>query len=174
MISWWLGFVKINDTIILNDRNHRNIIVILNRDTKYIELLSQVKTLVDPKADDIANMANITQLLAKNLNHHWTGFYRVVGKELLLGPFSGPIACTRIASGNGVCGKAWESKHTQIVADVNQFEGHIACSPYSQSEIVVPCIRNGKVFAVLDIDSDALDTFDDLDARYLEDIVALL
>jgi len=146
----------------------------LNRDKIYLDLFAQVKELIDPKADDIANMANITQLLSKTLDHHWTGFYRVVNKELVLGPFAGPIACTRIAYGKGVCGAAWESKKTQVVADVHKFDGHISCSPFSKSEIVVPCSRNGKVFAVLDIDSDAYDTFDDLDARYLEDIVALL
>lgn len=139
-----------------------------------MDLHTQVKALIDPKADDIANMANVAQLLANSLGHHWTGFYRVVNKELILGPFSGPVACTRIAFGKGVCGKAWDTKHTQIVANVNKFEGHIACSAASKSEIVVPCIRKGKVFAVLDIDSDAFDTFDDLDARYLEDIVGLL
>lgn len=146
----------------------------MNRDTKYLELYAQIKALIDPKADDVANMANVAQLLSQILDHHWTGFYRVVKKELVLGPFVGPVACTRIAFGQGVCGAAWETKHTQIVANVHKFDGHIACSPHSQSEIVVPCIRYGKVFAVLDIDSDALDTFDDLDARYLEDIVALL
>lgn len=139
-----------------------------------MDLHTQIKALIDPKADDIANMANVAQLLANSLGHHWTGFYRVVNKELILGPFSGPVACTRIAFGKGVCGKAWDTKQTQVVADVHKFDGHIACSAASKSEIVVPCIRNGKVFAVLDIDSDAFDTFDDLDARYLEDIVGLL
>ncbi|MDB4162023.1 GAF domain-containing protein [Bacteroidia bacterium] len=146
----------------------------MNRDKIYLDLYTQIGALIDPKTDDIANMANVAQLLADTLGHHWTGFYRVVKKELHLGPFAGPLACTRIAYGKGVCGKAWDTKYTQVVANVNKFEGHIACSASTQSEIVVPCIRNGKVFAVLDIDSDALDTFDDLDARYLEDIVSLL
>lgn len=146
----------------------------MNRDKKYLDLYTQIDALIDPKADDVANMANVAQLLADTLGHHWIGFYRVVRNELVLGPFSGPLACTRIAFGKGVCGTAWETKQTQIVADVHAFPGHIACSAASKSEIVVPCVRKGKVFAVLDIDSDAFDTFDDLDARYLEDIVGLL
>ena len=146
----------------------------MNKEAQYKSLLAQAKALVDPMVDDVANMATLSQLLAQTFGHHWTGFYRVVNDQLLLGPFVGPIACTAIGLGKGVCGTAWQTKATQIVADVHQFEGHIACSPFSNSEIVVPCIRNNEVFAVLDIDSSAFNTFDDVDKDFLEQIVSYL
>lgn len=146
----------------------------MKKDELYRNLLIQVEAIVDPKADDIANMANVAQLLTQTLGHHWSGFYRVIGSELVLGPYAGPLACTRIAYGKGVCGKAWETQETQVVADVHLFDGHIACSASSNSEIVVPCIRDDKVFAVLDIDSVDFNTFDGKDALYLKKLVELL
>ncbi|MBT8327776.1 MAG: GAF domain-containing protein [Bacteroidia bacterium] len=119
-------------------------------------------------------MANVTRLIYNHFPHHWIGFYRVVESELVLGPFNGPIACTRIAYGKGVCGTAWKENKTIIVDDVHQFPGHIACSALSNSEIVVPCSRNNVVFAVLDIDSDQFSAFDNIDKNYLEQLVQLL
>ncbi|MFY0643599.1 MAG: GAF domain-containing protein [Bacteroidia bacterium] len=129
---------------------------------------------MDPSVDALANMSNLVALIQQKLKLHWVGFYRVVRNELLLGPFNGPIACTRIEFGKGVCGTAWELGKTQIVADVDQFPGHIACSPHSKSEIVVPCVNNKGVWAVLDLDSDTYNCFDHVDQDYLEQIVALL
>ena len=137
-------------------------------------MLSQAKALIDPKVDDIANMANVSRLILEHFPNHWIGFYRVVGDNLVLGPFNGPLACTVINYGKGVCGTAWEQGKTQIVDDVHSFPGHIACSAASNSEIVVPCIRNGEVYAVLDIDSDQFNSFDDIDARNLEELVSYL
>ena len=134
----------------------------------------QAKALIDPEADDIANMANLSRLLFDHFEHHWIGFYRVVGQQLVLGPFHGPVACTRIDYGKGVCGTAWKEAKTQVVEDVHSFPGHIACSALSNSEIVVPCIRNGKVYAVLDIDSTAFGEFTSEDQDYLEKMVSYL
>jgi GAF domain-containing protein len=119
-------------------------------------------------------MANFSRLIMEHFPNHWIGFYRVVGQDLLLGPFNGPIACTRISFGKGVCGKAWATRQTQIVDDVHQFPGHIACSALSNSEIVIPCIREGEVFAVLDIDSTEYAAFTALDKKYLEELVSYL
>jgi len=146
----------------------------LKRELKYTELLSQAKALIDPRVDDVANMANVSRLILEHFPNHWIGFYRVVGENLILGPFNGPLACTTIPFGKGVCGTAWKEQKTQIVADVHAFPGHIACSAASNSEIVVPCLRDGKVFAVLDIDSDLFDSFDEVDAKYLEELVSYL
>ena len=146
----------------------------MKRELKYKDLLSQAKALIDPKVDDIANMANVSRLILEHFPNHWIGFYRVVGDNLVLGPFNGPLACTVINYGKGVCGTAWEQGKTQIVDDVHSFPGHIACSAASNSEIVVPCIRNGEVYAVLDIDSDQFNSFDDIDARNLEELVSYL
>ena len=146
----------------------------MNRKDLYEQVLKEGEALVDPNVDTIANMSNLAVLLKEKLQMHWVGFYRVVGDELLLGPFSGPIACTRIGFGKGVCGTAWQHKTTVIVPSVDEFPGHIACSPLSKSEIVVPCIKNEQVFAVLDIDSTKNDDFDEYDRLYLEKIVALL
>ena len=129
---------------------------------------------MDKKADVIANMANMAAMLHETFGFWWTGFYRVIGDELVLGPFQGPLACTRIAYGRGVCGTAWKERRTIVVPDVEQFPGHIACSAASRSEIVVPVFRDGEVVAVLDIDSAHLATFDQTDAAYLKKMVELL
>ena len=119
-------------------------------------------------------MANVAAMLHETFCFWWTGFYRVVGDELVLGPFQGPMACTRIKKGRGVCGTAWAKEATQVVPDVDLFPGHIACSSASRSEIVVPVFREGEVIAVLDIDSDRLSTFDETDRLYLEQIAQIL
>ncbi len=144
------------------------------KEQRYERLLPQVAALCDGEHDLIAKMANVSALLHHEFNFWWTGFYRVVGGELLLGPFQGPLACVHIAYGRGVCGTAWKERRTVVVPDVEQFPGHIACSSESRSEIVVPLFRGDEVVAVLDIDSRDLDTFDAVDARWLERIVALL
>ena len=146
----------------------------MKNESQYKDLLTQAKTLVSHDVDDVANMANISRLIMEHFPNHWIGFYRVVGQYLLLGPFNGPVACTRISFGKGVCGKAWETRQTQIVDDVHQFPGHIACSALSNSEIVIPCIREGEVFAVLDIDSTEQAAFTALDKKYLEELVSYL
>lgn len=129
---------------------------------------------MDENADVIANMANMAAMLHETFGFWWTGFYRVIGNELVLGPFQGPLACTRIAYGRGVCGTAWKERRTVVVPDVEQFPGHIACSAASRSEIVVPVVRNGEITAVLDIDSVRLDTFDQTDAEFLNRMVEML
>ena len=141
---------------------------------KYALLYKQVAALVDGEKDEIANMANIAAMIHTTFGFWWTGFYRVMGNELVLGPFQGPLACSRIAYGRGVCGTAWREQATQVVPDVELFPGHIACSSLSRSEIVVPVWRNGTVVAVLDIDSEHLATFDNEDKEWLEKIVELL
>lgn len=141
---------------------------------RYEALLPQIKAVVEEEPDFIANMANVAAMLHETFGFWWTGFYRVVGETLVLGPFQGPMACTRIRKGRGVCGTAWAEETTQVVPDVEQFPGHIACSSASRSEIVVPVWKAGTVIAVLDIDSAQLATFDDTDRRYLEQIVQLL
>lgn len=142
---------------------------------KYAALLPQIQSVIEDEPDQIARMANIAAMLHETFHFWWTGFYRVFDKELVLGPFQGPLACTRIRRGRGVCGTAWQENQTQIVPDVEQFPGHIACSSASRSEIVVP-VHNGKgdVVAVLDIDSAELGTFDETDKLWLERIVAIL
>lgn len=141
---------------------------------RYKALLPQIAAVVQDEPDLIANMANVASMLHETFHFWWTGFYRVVGKDLVLGPFQGPMACTRIQKGRGVCGTAWAKEQTQIVPDVEKFPGHIACSSASRSEIVVPVWHNRKVIGVLDIDSTRLSTFDETDRRYLEQIVLLL
>lgn len=141
-----------------------------DKEEKYRELLPQLFALVNTETDYIANLANISAALKQTFNFFWVGFYIVKGNELVLGPFQGPIACTRIRFGKGVCGTAWKESRTLIVPDVEQFPGHIACSSASKSEIVVPITQQGKVVGVLDIDSDVPNDFDDIDARYLEEI----
>ena len=118
-------------------------------------------------------MANVSACLKDTFNFWWVGFYRVIDNELVLGPFQGPLACTRIRKGKGVCGTAWQEAKTQIVPDVDAFPGHIACSSLTRSEIVVPIIKNGEVVAVLDIDSEKLANFDEVDKENLEKLVAL-
>ena len=141
-----------------------------SKEEKYRELLPQLHALVSTETDFIANLANVAAALKQTFGFFWVGYYIVKGDELVLGPFQGPIACTRIRIGRGVCGTAWKEVRTLIVPDVEQFPGHIACSSDSKSEIVVPMIRQGEVVGVLDIDSDTLDSFDTVDARYLEEI----
>ena len=141
-----------------------------NKEEKYRELLPQLHALVSTETDLIANLANVAAALKQTFGFFWVGFYLVKEDELVLGPFQGPIACTRIRLGRGVCGTAWKEARTLIVPDVEQFPGHIACNSDSKSEIVVPIIQQGEVIGVLDIDSDELDSFDTIDARYLEEI----
>lgn len=141
---------------------------------KYEVLYKQIKELVGYETDEIANMANISSMIHETFGFLWTGFYRVVGEELVLGPFQGPLACSRIKFGKGVCGTAWKEECSLVVPDVEQFPGHIACSSLSRSEIVVPVLSDGVIVAVLDIDSRELSTFDDEDCFWLEKIVALL
>lgn len=138
---------------------------------KYALLLRQIDALFQDEPDMIARMANVSAMLHETFHFWWTGFYRVQGDELVLGPFQGPLACTRIKYGRGVCGTAWKEGVTQVVPDVELFPGHIACSSASRSEIVVPLYKDGRVIAVLDIDSEHLATFDTTDQRYLEQLV---
>jgi len=145
-----------------------------SKEERYKSLLPQMEALVAGETDLIANMANIAAALKEVFGFWWVGFYIVKGEELVLGPFQGPVACTRIAHGRGVCGTAWATGEAQIVPDVDLFPGHIACSALSKSEIVLPIERNRAVVAVLDIDSEHLNTFDETDRRYLEEILALL
>ncbi len=140
----------------------------------YQALLPQVDALISGEKDLVANLANIAAALREAFGFFWVGFYVVQGQELVLGPFQGPIACTRIAYGRGVCGTAWKEQKTQLVPDVEAFPGHIACSSASKSEIVVPAFQDGEVFLVLDVDSDQLDDFDAVDQRYLEELMQLL
>lgn len=145
-----------------------------DKEEKYKELIPQLRALVETEKDEVANMANLAAALRQTFGFFWVGFYRVVEEELILGPFQGPVACTRIRQGKGVCGTAWAEGRTLVVTDVEQFPGHIACSAESKSEIVVPIRRKGQIVGVLDIDSDTLCTFDAIDATYLEEIVRLL
>ena len=145
-----------------------------NKEELYQNLFPQIAAVIEGENDDIANMANISACLWETFRFWWVGFYRVKDGELVLGPFQGPLACTRIAKGRGVCGTAWQKEQTVIVSDVDKFPGHIACSSASRSEIVVPLFHNNEVVAVLDIDSEFLNTFDDTDKLWLERIVALL
>jgi len=142
------------------------------KDELYSNLLPQIKSLVENESDLIANMANIAACLKDTFHFWWVGFYRVIENELVLGPFQGPVACTRIKKGRGVCGTAWQEKQTIIVPDVDKFPGHIACSSLSRSEIVVPIFSDNEVVAVLDIDSEKLDCFDEVDKKWLEEMVA--
>ncbi len=146
-----------------------------SKEEKYQILYPQIKALVESESDGIANMANIAAMIHDTFHFWWTGFYRVVDGVLVLGPFQGPLACTRIRKGKGVCGTAWLENKTQVVPDVDKFPGHIACSSASRSEIVVPIGDvSGEVKAVLDIDSAELATFDEVDAFWLEKIASLL
>ena len=146
----------------------------MTKEEHYNSLLPQAKALCEGETDLIAKMANIAALLHHEFGFWWTGFYRVVNNELLLGPFQGPIACVHIAYGRGVCGTAWKERRTVVVPDVEEFPGHIACSSESRSEIVVPIFNDADIIAVLDIDSRDLATFDDIDANYLEQIAKLI
>lgn len=145
-----------------------------NKAEQYQSLIPQIQAIVADESDVIANLANICAALKQQFNWFWIGFYLVKDNELVLGPFQGPIACTRIGKGRGVCGTALQQQNVMIVPDVEQFPGHIACSSDSKSEIVLPVMKQNKCVAVLDIDSDALDSFDEVDAEYLKQIVAII
>lgn len=145
-----------------------------SKEARYALLYEQIKSLLAGETDPIARMANVAAMIHFTFRFFWTGFYRVAGEELVLGPFQGPLACMRIGYGRGVCGAAWREARTLVVPDVEQFPGHIACSSLSRSEIVVPIERDGVMLGVLDIDSEELATFDETDRVWLERIVALL
>ncbi len=141
---------------------------------QYESLIPQIKGLLEGEEDLVANLANVAAALKQQFNWYWVGFYLVKNDELVLGPFQGPVACTRIRKRRGVCGSAWAQSKTIIVPDVEKFPGHIACSSFSKSEIVVPMISEGEVTGVLDVDSDEYDQFDETDLHYLEQIVSLI
>lgn len=149
-------------------------IVTGTKSEQYDALLPQIKGLLEGENDLIANLANISAALKEQFKWLWVGFYLVRNGELVLGPFQGPVACTRIRKGKGVCGTSWSKAETLIVPDVEQFPGHIACSSLSKSEIVIPIVRNAEVIGVLDVDSEAYDQFDETDRHYLEQIVNLI
>ena len=146
----------------------------MDKQESYKLLLAQVKAMVKDESDAVANMANVAALIQETFRFWWTGFYRVVDNQLVLGPFQGPVACTRIGFGKGVCGTSWKEKKTYVVEDVEQFPGHIACSSESRSEIVVPLMKNDEVIGVLDIDSERLATFDQTDKDWLEQIAEVV
>jgi L-methionine (R)-S-oxide reductase len=149
--------------------------VLASKADKYKALLPQLEGLLSSENDSIANLANTTAALKQTFNFFWVGFYLVKDESLVLGPFQGPIACTRIAKGKGVCGSSWEQRKTIVVPDVNAFPGHIACSSASLSEIVVPAFNTqGDVIMVLDVDSDRLNDFDDIDEHYLNNVIRLI
>jgi GAF domain-containing protein len=142
--------------------------------TRYQMLVPQIEALTSGEPDLIANLSNIAAALRQSMNFFWVGFYIVKNNELVLGPFQGPIACTRIAFGKGVCGASWKEKQTIIVPNVDEFPGHIACSSDSKSEIVLPAIKNGEVALVLDVDSDQLNDFDETDKVYLSQVMSMI
>lgn len=144
------------------------------KEEQYLSLIPQIQALLQGETDLIANLANITAALQQQFNWLWVGFYWVKNDELVLAPFQGPVACTRIKKGRGVCGSAWQQQQTLIVPDVEKFSGHIACSSLSKSEIVVPVFKNNELVGVLDVDSIELNTFDETDKKYLEQIVNLI
>lgn len=146
----------------------------MDKNQKYLELTARLESILEGETDMIAMMANMAAEIHRTFGFWWTGFYRVDGGELILGPFQGPLACMHIPFGRGVCGSAWKQGSTIVVPDVDQFPGHIACSSESRSEIVVPVRVAGEIIAVLDIDSEYLSTFDELDATHLEHLVSLL
>jgi L-methionine (R)-S-oxide reductase len=141
---------------------------------RYATLIPQIESLVTGEPDLVANLSNIAAALRQTLNFFWVGFYLVKDDQLVLGPFQGPIACTRINFGKGVCGTSWKEKKTILVPDVEAFPGHIACSSASRSEIVLPAFKNGEVALVLDVDSDVLNDFDDTDQRELEKVMRII
>lgn len=145
------------------------------KEEQYKMLVDQIRSLISGETDQVAVMSNVAAAIHQEMKFWWTGFYRVVGNELVLGPFQGPVACMHIPFGRGVCGTAWQREQAIVVPDVEQFPGHIACSSASRSEIVVPVFdKEGRVTAVLDIDSERLATFDETDQRYLEEICRML
>lgn len=148
--------------------------VTATKEDKYKTLLPQIESLIHDEADLVANLANITAALKQTFGFFWVGFYIVRNNQLVLGPFQGPIACTRIDFGKGVCGASWKEKKTILVPDVEEFPGHIACSSASKSEIVLPAFKNGEVALVLDVDSDKLNDFDAVDQRALEQVMRII
>lgn len=145
-----------------------------SKEEQYRSLLPQVQSLIEGEEDLVANLANVAAALKEAFGFFWVGFYLVKQDELVLGPFQGPVACTRIRKGRGVCGTAWKSAATQLVPDVDAFPGHIACSSRSRSEIVIPLFKDGVVWGVLDVDSDQLNSFDETDQVYLEQLTTYL
>ena len=145
-----------------------------SKEEQYLSLLPQIKGLLSGETDLVANLANIAAALKEQFHFFWVGFYLVKEEELVLGPFQGPVACTRIRKGRGVCGTSWSQGNTIIVPDVEKFPGHIACSSISKSEIVVPIFKNNEVWGVLDVDSDQYNSFDETDTQFLQEIVGLI
>lgn len=141
---------------------------------QYQSIIPQIQAIIEDETDVIANLANICAALKQQFDWFWIGFYLVKDNELVLGPFQGPIACTRIAIGRGVCGRAWQQQQVIIVPDVDQFPEHIACSSASRSEIVLPMMKNGECLGVLDIDSSELNQFDEVDAKYLKQLITMI
>ncbi len=144
------------------------------KEEKYLSIIPQIEALVEGEADLIANLANISAALKEQFNWFWVGFYLVKDEELVLGPFQGPVACTRIKKGKGVCGASWQQEKTLVVPNVDEFPEHIACASASKSEIVLPVYRNGEIIGVLDVDSEYLSHFDAIDDDYLNKIVSLI
>jgi L-methionine (R)-S-oxide reductase len=144
------------------------------KEEQYRSVIPQIKALMEGEPDLVANLANVAAALKEQFGWLWVGFYLVKNDELVLGPFQGPVACTRIKKGRGVCGACWQREQTVMVPDVEKFPGHIACSSLSKSEIVVPVIRNNTVIGVLDVDSEDLNSYDETDQRFLEEIVAAI
>jgi GAF domain-containing protein len=153
---------------------HLSISASTEKEERYQALLPQIDSLVSGEPDLVANLSNIAAALKQTFNFFWVGFYLVKGDELVLGPFQGPIACTRIGLGKGVCGTSWKEKRTVIVPNVDEFPGHIACSADAKSEIVVPAFKNNNVFLVLDVDSHMLNDFDETDERYLQELIRVI
>jgi L-methionine (R)-S-oxide reductase len=153
-----------------------NLIIAQSTDkaSRYQTLVPQIESLTSGEPDLVANLSNIAAALKQTMNFFWVGFYIVKNNELVLGPFQGPIACTRIAFGKGVCGASWKEKKTIIVRDVDEFPGHIACSSDSKSEIVLPVMKNGEVVLVLDVDSDQLNDFDETDKLFLSQVMSMI
>jgi len=151
-----------------------NIVTGVDKKAQYESLIPQIESLISGEEDLVANLANISAALKQAMGFFWVGFYMVKGEQLVLGPFQGPIACTRINKGKGVCGTAWQNAETIIVPDVDAFPGHIACSSDSKSEIVIPILKDGEVIGVLDIDSDSLNSFDETDRVYLERLMKVV
>jgi L-methionine (R)-S-oxide reductase len=145
-----------------------------NKEEQYQSLIPQIEGLLYGETDLVANLANVAAALKEQFNWFWVGFYLVKNNELVLGPFQGPVACTRIAKGRGVCGTAWDKAETLIVPDVDAFPGHIACSSLSRSEIVLPLFSHGEAIGVLDVDSSELNEFDETDAKYLAQVIGLI
>nr|WP_068892391.1 GAF domain-containing protein [Pedobacter panaciterrae] len=151
-----------------------HIVTDISKEEQYLSLIPQIKALITGEDEQIANLANIAAALKEQFKWFWVGFYLVKGDELVLGPFQGPVACTRIKKGKGVCGASWEQAETLVVPDVDAFPGHIACASASRSEIVVPVFNKDKIVGVLDVDSEYLSHFDSIDAKYLKEIVSLI